>query len=146
MTQISFPGGQLRKVLLATVVLSVALAVGCSRQPPHIGEWEAEIHGGPRSVVWGGEYVFQDGGEIRFVRKSVGKPDSVDVGRYKLDDSLDPIRIDIQWGNGKSEAGILRFVGNQKSLMEMELAPAGSGERPTKFGKDTMLLTRKVRK
>ena len=78
------------------------------------------------------------------MRRSVGKPDSVDAGRYKVDDSLDPMRIDIQWANGKSEVGILRFVGSEKRLMEMELAPQGK-ERPGGFGKDTMLLTKKVK-
>jgi len=47
--------------------------------------------------------------------------------------------------NGKSEVGILRFVGNEKRLMEMELTTTGK-ERPAGFGKDTMLLTRKVKK
>jgi len=140
------PGGQLRRVLLAVAVLTAALTVGCSRQTPHVGEWETEIHGGRRNVIWGGEYVFLADGDIRFVRRSVGKPDSVDIGRYKIDDSQDPIRIDIQWANGKSEVGILRFVGNEKRLMEMELATLGSKERPASFGGDTMLLTKKVKK
>jgi hypothetical protein len=136
----------LRRVLLTIAVLAVALTVGCSREPPHVGEWEAEIHGGPRNVVLSGEYVFLANGDIRFVRRSVGKPDSVDIGRYKIDGSQEPNRIDIQWENGKSEIGILRFVGNEKRLMEMELATQGSKERPVGFGGDTMLLTKKVKK
>jgi hypothetical protein len=76
----------------------------------------------------------------------VGKPDSVDIGRYKIDDSQEPNRIDIQWENGKSEVGILRFVGNEKRLMEMELTTPESRERPASFGGDTMLLTKKVKK
>ena len=135
----------MRRVLLAITVLTVALTVGCSRQPPYVGEWESEIHGGPRNVVWGGEYVFHPNGDIQFIRRSVGKPDSVDTGRYKVDDSLDPMRIDIQWGSGKSEVGILRFVGSEKRLMEIEMAPQGK-ERPAGFGEGTMLLTRKVKK
>ncbi|MBE0605878.1 MAG: hypothetical protein IH610_06255 [Deltaproteobacteria bacterium] len=70
----------------------------------------------------------------------------MDTGRYKIDDLQDPIRIDIEWQNGKSEVGILRFVGNEKRLMEMELATVGSRERPASFGVDTMLLTKKVKK
>jgi hypothetical protein len=135
----------LRTTLLVITVLSVALAVGCSRQPPQVGEWEAEIHGGPRNVILGGGYVFHSNGDIQFVRRSVGKPDSVDTGRYKIDNSQDPTRIDIQWENGKSEVGILRFVGNEKRLMEMELTTQGK-ERPVRFGGDTMLLTKKVKK
>lgn len=136
----------MRTTILAIAVLSIALAVGCSRQPPHVGEWEAEIHGGPSSVVWSGEYVFRADGAIQYVRRSAGKPDQVDTGRYKIDDLQDPIRIDIEWQNGKSEVGILRFVGNEKRLMEMELATVGSRERPASFGVDTMLLTKKVKK
>ena len=133
----------MRRNLLAVTVLAVALSIGCASQPPYVGEWEAEIHGGPRSVVWSGEYVFRADGAIQYVRRSAGKPDQVDTGRYRIDDSQDPIRIDIEWQNGKSEAGILRFVGNEKRLMEMELATVGSRERPVRFGMDTMLLTKK---
>jgi hypothetical protein len=137
----------MRRVLpvLLPIVLAVALAAGCSRKP-HVGEWEMEIHAGAKSVIWGGNYVFLDDGRIQFVRTNIGKPKTVDTGGYQIDYSKDPIQIDIQWGNGKSEVGIIRFVGGENNLLEIELAPPGSGERPTGFGKDTMLLTRKAKK
>jgi hypothetical protein len=121
------------------------LSAGCS-QKPHIGEWESEIHAGSKSVVWGGNYVFLDGGYVQFVRMNIDKPRSTDSGTYKIDYSKDPAQIDITWRNGKSEVGILRFVGTEKNLMEIELSAQGSDERPTGFGKDTLLLTKKVKK
>jgi hypothetical protein len=137
----------MRRVLpfLFPIAFAVALIAGCSKQP-HIGEWETEIHAGSKSVVWGGNYVFLEDGIIQFVRTNIDKPKSVDTGGYQIDYSKDPIQIDIKWGNGKSEVGIIRFIGNEKNLMEIELAPPGSGERPTGFGRDTMLLTKKVKK
>jgi len=136
----------MRRILIAIVFLAVALVAGCSRQPPQVGEWETEIHAGPRSVTWGGSYIFLESGYIKFVQINLGKPKSVDVGRYRIDDSKDPIQIDIDWENGKSEVGIIRFVGAEKGFMEMELTTPGNNERPTSFGKDTMLLTKKVKK
>jgi hypothetical protein len=130
---------------LLPVVLAVALVAGCSEKP-HIGEWESEIHAGSKSVVWGGNYVFLDGGYVQFVRMNIDKPRSTDSGTYKIDYSKDPAQIDITWRNGKSEVGILRFVGTEKNLMEIELSAQGSDERPTGFGKDTLLLTKKVKK
>lgn len=127
------------------VVLAVALVAGCSRQP-HVGEWETEIHAGPKAVIWGGKYVFLEDGQIQFVRINIDKPKSVDTGNYRIDYSKDPIQIDITWGNGKSEYGIIRFVGEEKGLMEMELTTPESKERPVSFGRDTMLLTKKVKK
>jgi hypothetical protein len=118
---------------------------GCSRQP-HIGEWETEIHAGSKSVIWGGNYVFLEGGYIQFVRINIDKPRSTDSGTYRIDYSTDPTQIDIEWRNGKSEVGIIRFVGEEKSLMEIELSTPGSNQRPTGFGRDTMLLTKKVKK
>ena len=132
-----------RRVLL--VVLAVALAAGWSRQPL-VGEWETEIHAGARNVVWGGNYVFQANGDVRYVRRDIGKPASVTVGRYRVDTSADPVRIDIEWENGKTEQGILRFIGKEKELMEMELTTPEKRERPARFGAATMLLTKKVRK
>jgi len=136
----------MRRVFIASAFLAVALVAGCSRQPPHVGEWETEIHAGPRSVTWGGSYVFLESGYIKFVQTDLGKQKSVDKGKYKIDDSKDPIQIDIEWENGKSEVGIFRFVGDEKKLMEIELTTLGGKERPTSFGKDTMLLTKKVKK
>jgi hypothetical protein len=137
----------MRRVLpvVLAVVFAVVLAAGCSRKP-HVGEWETEIRAGSKSGIWGGNYVFLDDGRIQFVRTNIDKPKTVDTGGYQIDYSKDPVQIDIQWGNGKSEIGILRFVGAEKNLMEIELAPQGSSERPTVFGRDTMLLTRKVKK
>jgi hypothetical protein len=137
----------MRRVLpvVLPLVLAVALAAGCSRQP-HVGEWETEIHAGPRAVIWGGKYVFLENGQIEFVRTNIDKPKSIDPGDYKIDYSTDPIQIDIRWGNGKTEVGILRFIGEEKNLMEIELSTPGSNERPTGFGRDTMLLTKKVKK
>jgi hypothetical protein len=130
---------------LLPIVLAVALVAGCS-QKPHIGEWESEIHAGPKAVIWGGKYIFLESGQIQFVRTSMDKPTSVDTGECKIDYSKDPVQIDITWRNGKSEVGILRFVGTGKNLMEIELSAQGSDERPTGFGKDTLLLTKKVKK
>jgi hypothetical protein len=136
---------RLLPVALPVIILAVALTAGCSRQP-HVGEWETEIHAGPKAVIWGGNYVFDESGYIQFVRFNIDKPRSTDAGTYKIDYSKDPIQIDIQWGNGKSEVGILRFIGTEKNLMEIELAPPGSGERPAGFGRDTLLLTKKAKK
>lgn len=136
----------MRKILIVVAALIVTFAVGCSREPPHVGEWEMEIHAGPRSVTWGGSYIFLEGGHIKFVQMNLGKPKSVETGRYTIDTSKDPNQIDISWENGKSEIGILRFVGEEKRLMEIELTTSGSKERPTNFGKDTMLLTKKAKK
>ena len=137
----------MRRVLpvLLPFVFAVALMAGCSRQP-HIGEWETEIHAGSKSVIWGGNYVFLEGGYIQFVRINIDKPRSTDSGTYRIDYSTDPTQIDIEWRNGKSEVGIIRFVGEEKSLMEIELSTPGSNQRPTGFGRDTMLLTKKVKK
>lgn len=107
---------------------------------------ETEIHAGPRAVLWGGKYIFLENGQIQFVRTNIDKPKSVDTGDYKIDYSKDPVQIDIAWRNGKSEVGIIRFIGEEKNLMEIELAAPGSNERPIGFGRDTMLLTKKVKK
>jgi len=136
----------MRKILISVAVLIVTLAVGCSREPPHVGEWETEIHAGPRSVTWGGSYIFLESGTIKFAQMNLGKPKSVETGNYKIDASKDPIQIDIAWENGKSEVGILRFIGEEKRLMEIELTTPGSKERPASFGRDTMLLTKKAKK
>ena len=131
--------------VVLSLVLAVALVAGCSRQP-QLGEWETAIHAGPRAVIWEGKYIFLENGQIQFVRTNIDKPKSVDTGDYKIDYSKDPVQIDIAWRNGKSEVGIIRFVGKEKNLMEIELAAPGSNERPIGFGRDTVLLTKKVKK
>ena len=137
----------MRRVLpvVLPIVLAVALATGCSRKP-HVGEWETEIRAVGKSGIWEGNYVFLEDGRIQFVRTNIDKPKTVDTGGYQIDYSKDPMQIDIQWGSGKSEVGILRFIGTEKNLMEIELAPQGSSERPTGFGRETMLLTKKGKK
>ena len=137
----------MRRILLAIGVLAVALTVGCSRQaPPHVGEWETEIFAGPRSVIWGGNYVFLENGSIQFVRINIDKPKSVVTGKYKVDYSKDPIQIDIEWEDGTLKHGIIRFIGETKGFMEMELTTPENNGRPDHFGGAAMLLTKKVKK
>ncbi len=133
--------------VLLFFILAVALVAGCSRQPPpHIGEWETEIHAGLRQVIWGENYIFLENGDIKFVQLYIDKPKSVTIGTYKVDYSKDPIQIDIRWGNGTLRYGIIRFIGGNKGLMEMELTTPESKERPIRLAEDTMWLTKKTKK
>jgi len=134
----------MRRILL--VVLPVFLALGCSRQPqPHVGEWETEIYGKQEYVMRGKNYNFLENGDVQWVSIFMNQPQSVVIGKYKVDYSKDPIQIDIKWESGKSEYGIIRFIGEDKGLMEMKTSPE-INERPTKFAEDSMLLTKKVKK
>jgi hypothetical protein len=100
-----------------------------------------------RDPSYGGEnYIILANGDIKFVGINIGKPESVAIGKYKVDCAMDPIQIDITWENGKSENGIIRFIGEEKKRMEIELSTPGSNERPIGFGGYTMLLTKKVKK
>ena len=134
---------RLRLLLVGSLlVVSVALAAGCSRQPkPHIGEWED-----------GTSVAMRFSGDGTFVHLTMDPGGPVTKwGRYKIDYSKDPIRLDVFFNDNTARFAIVRFLGEEKKNMELSFAREGM-DRPAGFGKSpdvssfTMTRIDKIRK
>lgn len=110
---------------LSLLAVSVALAAGCSRQPKlHIGEWEDGTSVAMR--------LSEDG---TFVHLTMGPGGPVTKwGKYKIDYSKDPIRLDVFFNDNTARLAIVRFPGEEKKSMELAYAREGM-DRPAGFGK-----------
>jgi len=127
-----------RGLVSVSAILGVALAAGCSRQPPpHVGEWEAGSSVAMR---------FSEDGTVVHLTKDPGGY-IIKRGHYKLDYSKDPIQLDVFFNDNTARFAIVRFLGENKS--EMEVAYPREGEkRPAGFEKspdvNSFIMTRKT--
>lgn len=135
------------RLLLAVSLLaaSVALAAGCSRQPkPHIGEWEDGTSVAMR---------FSEDGTYVHLTMGPGAP-VTQWGKYKIDYSKDPIRLDVLFNDNTARFAIVRFLGEDKKIMELAYTregkdrPAGFGESPdvSSITMTRMHMNRKTKK
>ena len=106
------------------LAVSVALAAGCSRQPEfHIGEWEDGTSVAMR---------FSEDGTFVHLTMGPGGP-VTKWGKYKIDYSKEPIRLDVFFNDNSARSAIVRFLGEDKKTME--LAYKEGMDRPAGFGK-----------
>lgn len=125
----------MRRILpvLLLAVLTLMIAVGCSRKPTHhVGEWEGEsftISGEDElhNATW---RIYEDG-TLQVVSKPPDPP-TVHKGRYKIDYSKNPIQFDINWNDNLTLRGIVQFGGEIQQWMHIVYA-SSSPERPTNF-------------
>src|SRR5512140_17049 len=101
---------------LSLLAVSVALAASCSRQPePHIGEWEDGTSTAMR---------FSEDGTFVHLTMGLGPP-VTKWGKYKIDYTKDPIRLDVSFNDNTQRFAILRFLGEDKKSMELAYSREG---------------------
>ena len=144
----NIPGGALRILLWFLASLAVAIAIGCSRQPPLlVGEWESV--GGWLGGGWHARiYFYEDGTFQKTVGHDIHNPVWVENGYYKVDYSKNPIEIDLSVDHsGVVSYGILRFFGNDRNKMQL-LFTTTEEARPNDFPADQRhnIWTKNVKK
>lgn len=146
----------MRRVLpvLFLLVLSLTLAINCSRQPqPHLGEWDVksfkDTNRDTKTFDGDASFYFSEDGTAQIILEESSQFPDVRGGKYRFDYSKNPITLDIEWNKVQEDVshlyGIAQFVGERKDKMQIVFSTKA---RPSSFQADepSFWLTKKVKK
>ncbi len=97
--------------------------------------------------VWNDTYYFSEDGKVQYILSFLEDEPVVKEGRYKIVYSKNPIPLDIILNDSDSRLRIVRFIGEDRSKMQMRFDPERK-MRPINFESNgtPIWLTKKVNK